>query len=56
MHYRQSRKYTSALLDLMDEGVISSELVAEMALQYMSEADVEDMMADNDLLQLVEEQ
>ena len=54
MQIRQARKYTSALLDLIDEGVISSELVAEMALQYMSEDEVEDMMRANDLIELVE--
>lgn len=44
------REYTSKLIAMMDEGVISAEAVAEMALAYMSEDDVEDMCLANDLL------
>jgi hypothetical protein len=35
---------------MMDEGLISAEAVAEMALAYMSEDDVADMMLANDIL------
>jgi hypothetical protein len=35
---------------MMDEGVITAQSVAEMALSYMSEADVADMMRSNDIL------
>jgi hypothetical protein len=35
---------------MMDEGVISASMVAEMALAYMSEDDVADMMRANDIL------
>jgi hypothetical protein len=35
---------------MMDEGLISAEVVAEMALAYMSEDDVADMMRSNDIL------
>jgi hypothetical protein len=35
---------------MMDEGLISAEAVAEMALAYMSEDDVADMMRANDIL------
>jgi hypothetical protein len=35
---------------MMDEGIISAEAIAEMALAYMSEADVKDMCLANDLL------
>jgi len=35
---------------MMDEGLISAEMVAEMALAYMSEDDVADMMRANDIL------
>jgi hypothetical protein len=35
---------------MMDEGLISAEAVAEMALAYMSEDDVADMMRSNDIL------
>jgi hypothetical protein len=44
------REYTSKLIAMMDEGLISAETVAEMALAYMSEDDVKDMCLANDLL------
>ena len=50
-----TREYTTKLLNMMDEGLISAEAVAEMALGYMSEADVADMMQANDILDEDEE-
>ena len=44
------RTQTNRLIDMMDEGLISAEAVAEMALAYMSEDDVADMMRCNDIL------
>jgi len=44
------RKCTTALLEMMDDGVMDAKFIAEMCLAYMSEADVEDMMRSNDLL------
>lgn len=44
------RTQTTRLLEMMDEGLISAEMVAEMALAYMSEDDVADMMRANDIL------
>jgi hypothetical protein len=44
------REMTSKLIAMMDEGLISAEAVAEMALAYMSEDDVSDMMRANDIL------
>ena len=44
------RKQTTRLLEMMDEGLISATAVAEMALAYMSEDDVADMMRSNDIL------
>ena len=44
------RTQTTKLLEMMDEGLISAEAVAEMALAYMSEDDVADMMRANDIL------
>ena len=44
------RTQTTKLLEMMDEGLISAESVAEMALAYMSEDDVADMMRSNDIL------
>lgn len=46
------RKYTNLFLELADEGVISWQSIAEMALSYMSEDDVEDMFHCNDLDEL----
>lgn len=44
------REATNKLIAMMDEGLISAEAVAEMALAYMSEDDVADMMRCNDIL------
>jgi hypothetical protein len=44
------RTQTNKLIDMMDQGLISAEAVAEMALAYMSEDDVKDMCRANDLL------
>ena len=45
------RTQTTRLLEMMDEGLISAQAIAEMALAYMSEDDVADMMRDNDILE-----
>ena len=45
------RKATNKLIEMMDEGLITAEAVAEMALCYMSEDDVADMMRSNDILE-----
>ena len=45
------RKCTTALLEMMDDGVMDAKSIAEMCLAYMSEDDVEDMMRANDLLE-----
>jgi len=50
------RKQTTRLLEMMDEGLISATAVAEMALAYMSEDDVADMMRANDILDEDEEE
>ncbi len=44
------RAQTTKLLEMIDEGLISASAVAEMALAYMSEDDVADMMRRNDIL------
>ena len=36
---------------MMDEGLISAQAIAEMALAYMSEDEVADMMRSNDILE-----
>jgi hypothetical protein len=44
------RTQTAKLLEMMDEGLISAQSIVEMALAYMSEDDVADMMRCNDIL------
>ena len=44
------REQTTKLLDMMAEGLISAEAVADMCLAYMSEDDVADMMRFNDIV------
>jgi len=44
------RKNTNYLLELIDSGLISAEDVVTMALKYMSEDEVADMMRINDVL------
>jgi hypothetical protein len=46
------RTYTNKLLEMIDNGEISAEAVVQMALSYMSEAEVQDMMEMNELLEL----
>jgi hypothetical protein len=47
----QIRKFTNMIIDAMDEGMMDPRDVADMCLAYMSEANVEDMAAANDLFQ-----
>ena len=47
---RRSRPYTTMVLDIMDQGLIDAESVAEMCLRWMSEQDVKTMCRSNDLL------
>jgi len=46
-----TRQWTIKLLEAMDDGAIDPKVVAEMCLQYMSEDDVADMCATNDIFQ-----
>ena len=48
---RVSRKVTCKLLDMMDEGAIDSRTLVEMCLSWMSESDVAEMAARNDLFE-----
>jgi len=45
-----TREYTNKLLDAIDQGLLSPQAVVEMAVSYMSEDEVHDMMRINDLL------
>ena len=46
-----ARAVTNKLLELIEEGVLTSEQVLSCALSYMSEADVKDMAEYNELLE-----
>ena len=46
-----ARAATNKLLELIEEGVLTSEQVLSCALNYMSEADVKDMAECNELLE-----
>lgn len=47
--YAKIRPETTRLLDMMDEGLIDTRAVAEMALMWLSESDVKGMMQANDI-------
>jgi len=49
--YANARPATSRLMDMMDEGMIDARAVADMALMWLSEHDVAEMMRANDILQ-----
>jgi hypothetical protein len=50
LEYNMARKQTNYLLELIDSGMIDAEAVVTMALTYMSEDEVADMMRVNDIL------
>ena len=45
-----TREYTNKLRDALDEGMVSAQAVADMAMKYMSEDAVKDMCLSNDIL------
>lgn len=45
------REFTNKLYDMVDEGLISEQVVISMCLNYMSEDDVKDMMECNELIE-----
>ena len=53
--YTRMRPATSRLIDMMDEGVIDARAVADMALSWLSESSVAEMMLANDLVEDEEE-
>jgi hypothetical protein len=53
--YARSRPATTRLLDMMDNGEIDARAVADMALMWLAESDVKEMMLANDLVERDEE-
>jgi len=47
------REWTVKVLEAMDQGLLSAEAVAEMALGWLSDADVKQMLQANDLMDLL---
>ncbi len=45
----KARQWTLAAIAAMDEGTLDPKMLAEMALHYLSERDVKDMLLANDL-------
>ena len=45
-----TRKYTTMLLDMIDEGVLDRDNVIMACVKYMSEDDVRDMMHANEMI------
>ena len=43
-----SRKYTTRLLELVEDGTVDKDLAIQACLEYMTEGDVKDMMISND--------
>jgi hypothetical protein len=48
-NHRQTRPETNRLIDMMDEGLIDARAVADMALSWLSESSVKEMMQANDI-------
>jgi hypothetical protein len=53
--HRKVRPATNRLIDMMDEGLIDARAVADMALSWLSEYDVAEMMKANDIIEQDEE-
>ena len=53
--YARMRPATSRLIDMMDNGEIDARAVADMALSWLSESSVAEMMLANDLVEDEEE-
>lgn len=54
--HRVSRKYTSALLDAVDEGMFDRDSLIRDLLGWMSEADVKEFVQRNDLMPWLEDE
>jgi hypothetical protein len=54
--HRKVRPATNRLIDMMDEGLIDARAVADMALSWLSEHDVAEMMKANDIIEQDEDE
>lgn len=53
--HRVSRKYTAAVLDAVDEGMLDKDALIQDLLGYLSEAEVQDFVRKNDLMPWLED-
>jgi hypothetical protein len=51
-----SRKFTTKLLDMLEDGLLSKDSVILACVQYMSEDEVKDMMEHNEFIPSEEEE
>jgi hypothetical protein len=54
--FTRSRPATTRLLDMMDAGLVDARAVADMALMWLAESDVKEMMLANDLVEEEEDE
>jgi hypothetical protein len=52
-NFRRSREFTCAVLDAVEQGVLNKDTLIADLLGWMSEADVEEFVRKNDLLEAV---
>lgn len=52
---RRSRKYTTALLEAVDEGMYDKDLLIQDLLGYLSESEVQDFVRKMDLMPWLED-
>ena len=46
-----SREYTNKLMEMIDDGILSQDMVITACIKYMSEDDVRDMMVCNEFIE-----
>lgn len=54
-NHKQSRKYTCAVLDALDEGMFDKDALIQDLLGWMSEDDVKEFVRRNDLMPWLED-
>ena len=54
--HRKTRKYTCAVLDAVDEGMLDKDQLIQDLLGYLSEDEVQDFVRKNDLMPWLEDE
>jgi len=55
-NHKQTRKYTCAVLDAVEEGMLDRDALIQDLLGYLSEAEVQDFVRKNDLMPWLEDE